>query len=308
MVYHLIEAERDFERRLKFDHVEDYLVEKRIVEFDDEMWYQNQGRFPTIHEITQEQEIFKTFMNMIASRNDQRRDHHILRDWIRARPWTQLYRVFDSRYNISVKKGIADLRTRGVACRQANRDQINPSSTKSVLSQILLVHPLDIQEMGSEHWPTVDKICSICQQCYVANETLITAACKAEHLFHARCLFGWYDRFGVVQYSCPLDRQHSSLQSATVGIAALRESSYGHHHWVDGQPYTGKDPRFKYWHVNLEDPPEQGMHPRYVGHPFWQKQSSDDYQSLNWEMEFGYLPAGRRPKKPKNMVLSDRRM
>lgn len=74
----------EFDKRMAEEHVEDYLMYKRVAELDDEAYIYRYGtditRRPAPH-------ASKIMLTKIEGFNRQRRNFRLMRDWIGGRPW-----------------------------------------------------------------------------------------------------------------------------------------------------------------------------------------------------------------------------
>src|ERR1700709_2538155 len=94
---HLLFHGDNFERRMDVEHIEDCLIEQRVV-IPDEFWevsnwmqgthgVQIPNPYGVPAEIVWENEVF-TVLRKIAEVNRCRRNYLLLRDWSKKRPWS----------------------------------------------------------------------------------------------------------------------------------------------------------------------------------------------------------------------------
>jgi hypothetical protein len=209
------------------EHVEDVLIDRRVV-IEDEEWqtYQvliQEGLAYDPEDLENldlaDQDLIAPRLRKISQINRYRRNHHLLKDWSKKRPWNQLYYVFDTSDNGQYTH------CRPLIDSWYQYHQIleripqfmepdSPSKVANIWSGFFLMHPIASHSLTAPDkpqptLPLYDEGCIICMENFIAQETVVELHCK--HLFHYTCIRKSWDNDRRYKMDCPLCRKNWRL-------------------------------------------------------------------------------------------------
>ncbi|KAI6713991.1 hypothetical protein JHW43_003421 [Diplocarpon mali] len=219
----LQELAAEFERRLDSEHVEDVLINKRIVVADE--WYdifealQDEDYAPTD---VQNWPMFKRDpfnLEMRIARmseiNRLRRNLLLLKNWNRKRPWQVNtyqdegdYKEKHSAYLPAIREFHARLefmRRLYPQIEPTTAANFNPSNRANVEASVFSIHPIATSDASTHpgHW---NDGCIICSDAFDEVSVKIIARLHCDHLFHYSCIRGYWDGDKMLHFPCPLCR------------------------------------------------------------------------------------------------------
>ncbi|TAQ89222.1 hypothetical protein B7494_g2435 [Chlorociboria aeruginascens] len=259
----LLVASDEFERRLTLEHVEDCLLNKRIVVEDEaymlnDLIYDPQESYTSIsdhgdlYDDVRERYVTRVARS-ITSINLQRRNFLLLRDWSKLRLFKQVYLIFDT--SSDPNYGEKNLLKRDIKWFYAHIDYLadkeplssSPSRRANIFSGLFPIHPLDSNELPARFQDG----CAICLEEY---ESSIVVELNCGHVFHHSCIREYFDKPGINHYLCPVCRSSWLLhEQAGIHPEVIDVFDKVHHY---GEEYTMWRPNIpsedEYWAGELD--------------------------------------------------------
>jgi len=210
------------------EHVEDVLIERRVVVPDEEYelaeLLKKNGRFFTTNLIDDmvdeaaDQDLVTPRLRKIEQVNRFRRNHLLLKDWNKKRPWRQLYYIYDTSDNGKPYRDLIDdfykegSDLESYPSRQYDDD--SPSRIAGIWSGFYPIKPMashskDAPNLPQPNLPFFQDGCSICMYPYEKNQTIAELFC--DHLCHYKCLRNYWDVGKKYRTDCPMCRHDWAL-------------------------------------------------------------------------------------------------
>jgi len=209
------------------EHVEDVLIDRRVV-IEDEEWQAyrvliQEGLSYTPEDLENldltEQELIMPRLQKIGQINRFRRNHLLLKDWNKKRPWEQLYYVYDTSNNGQHTHFRSLIDDWYQYCRDLGQipqmiDPDSPSKVANIWKGFFLLHPIASHSLNAPDkpqptLPLYAEGCVICMENFTGCETVAQLHCK--HLFHYKCIRQSWDNDRRYRMDCPLCRKNWRL-------------------------------------------------------------------------------------------------
>ncbi|RDL34666.1 uncharacterized protein BP5553_07794 [Venustampulla echinocandica] len=214
----LLNLNGDLEHKLRREHVEDVLINKRVVVEDewcavhDALIDENQysaNKF--VSQLDRDyQNSIEPILSKIGQINCMRRNYLLLRNWNHKRPWKQLYHIFDTTDNgpeRMYRESISDFYAYIHDIQQIKEPHLaedSPSRKANIWTSLFPIHPIGLH--GPEPLiPQLEDNCVICMDGFKADpEHPVIARLHCNHLFHFLCIRDYWDDPDKLQMKCPL--------------------------------------------------------------------------------------------------------
>ncbi|CAG8957692.1 hypothetical protein HYFRA_00000027 [Hymenoscyphus fraxineus] len=221
---------QDYHKRMRVEHVEGVLMERKIV-LADEWWQMHEilsewdaqaGMYAPLHDAYWTDELrklksinvsgrFTAMLGWMDQLNLLRRNNLLLRDWSGRKTIKQLYYVFDTTDTgnfRAFREAIDEFHARIRQLSQLQKtDRFGPNSPSrkaNIFAGLFHVHPIGLHDMDSILDHENKKTCSVCGFSFERDELLASLDCQSGHFFHQRCLQRWWD-------SSPEDRPVNNI-------------------------------------------------------------------------------------------------
>lgn len=199
--------------------MEDVLIERRIVVPDEEyevaetlaqrgVYCQKSDIYSM--DMSTTQDLVESRLRKIGQGNRYRRNHLLLKDWNKKRPWRQLYYIYDTSDNGKPYRGyIAQFYAYGSFLESFPSRPFNsnsPSRTAGIFDGIYPIQPMashgkDKPNIPQPHLRYFEDGCSICRDPFEQGQTIVQLFC--DHLYHYTCVRGYWDGEKHYRMDCP---------------------------------------------------------------------------------------------------------